>query len=87
MTPEGLKSWMTLRTSPTEGVHPAGYELIVTEYVPKDGHVLYMPPGWPKVTSIVQPAFDAIFVGDKKAEQAMAEVVPQANAILKEEAG
>jgi multiple sugar transport system substrate-binding protein len=87
MTPEGLQKWMTLRTSATEGVHPEGYDLIVTEYVPKYGHVLYMPPGWPQVGSIVQPAFDAIWVGDKTAEEALAEVVSDANAILEKEAG
>jgi ABC-type glycerol-3-phosphate transport system substrate-binding protein len=78
---------MTLRTSPTEGVHPEGYELIVTEYVPKYGKVLYMPPGYPQADSIITPALDAIWIGDKTAEQAMAEAVPEANAILKAEAG
>lgn len=84
MTEEGLKKWMTTRTSPTEGVHPPGYELIVTEYVPKYGHVLYQPPGYQKVESILNPAFDAIWIGDKTAEEAMKEVVPEANAIFEE---
>jgi multiple sugar transport system substrate-binding protein len=78
---------MTLRTSPTEGVHPEGYELIVTEYVPKYGKVLYMPPGYPQADSIITPALDAIWIGDKTAEQAMKEAVPEANAVLKAEAG
>jgi multiple sugar transport system substrate-binding protein len=87
MTEEGLERWMTLRTSPTEGVHPPGYELVVTEYVPKYGRVLYMPPGYPRVDSVTNPAFDAIWIGDKTAEEALSEVVPEANVILEEEAG
>lgn len=85
MTPEGMEKWFTLRTSPTEGVHPEGYDLIVTQYVPKYGKVLYMPPGWNKADSIITPALDAIWVGDKTAEEAMAEAVPEANAILEAE--
>jgi multiple sugar transport system substrate-binding protein len=87
MTEEGLDKWMTLRTAPGEGVHPEGYDKIVTEYVPKYGHVLYMPPGYPETDAIITPALDAIWVGDKTAEEAMAEAVPEANAILQEEAG
>lgn len=85
MTEEGLKRWMTLRKSPTEGVHPEGYELIVTEYVPKYGHVLYMPPGYPKADAVITPALDAIWIGDKTAEQAMKEAVPEANKVLEAE--
>ena len=87
MTEEGLAKWMTLRTAPDKGVHPEGYDLIVTEYLPKYGHVLYLPPGYPQTDSIITPALDAIWIGDKTAEEAMAEAVPQANAILQEEAG
>ncbi|MCX7681607.1 MAG: sugar ABC transporter substrate-binding protein [Anaerolineae bacterium] len=85
MTEEGLKKWMTLRTAPGQGVHPEGYELIVTEYVPKYGHVLYMPPGYPKTDAVITPAMDAIWIGDKTAAEAMAEAVPEANAILEAE--
>ena len=65
-TEEGLKEWM----SPE--VHPAGYEQMVTTYLPKYGHVLYMPPGYPKTNSIITPALDAVWVGDMTAEEAMA---------------
>jgi multiple sugar transport system substrate-binding protein len=85
MTPEGMEKWYTLRTSPTEGVHPEGYDKIVTDYVPNYGHVLYMPPGYPKADSIITPALDAIWVGDQTAEEAMAAAVPEANAILEAE--
>jgi len=84
MTEEGLTRWMTLRTSPTEGVHPPGYEQIVTEYLPKYGDVLYQPPGYQKVESVLNPAFDAIWIGDKTAEEALSEVAPDANAIFEE---
>jgi multiple sugar transport system substrate-binding protein len=85
MTPEGRQEWMTLRTSPTDGVHPEGYEQIVTEFVPKYGHVTYMPPGWAKVAAIITPAMDAVWVGDQTAEEAMTSAIPEANAILETE--
>jgi multiple sugar transport system substrate-binding protein len=86
MTEEGLAKWMTLRTAPGEGVHPEGYEKIVTDYVPNYGHVLYMPPGYTEADSIITPALDPIWIGDKTAADAMAEAVPQANDILETEA-
>ncbi len=82
MTSEGLQSWMTLRTAPGEGVHPEGYEKIVTEFVPQYGHVLYQPPGFPEASAVINPAFDAIWVGDMTAEQALSQAVPEANEIL-----
>jgi multiple sugar transport system substrate-binding protein len=78
-TPEGLKEWLT------EGVHPAGYEKMVTDYLPKYGHVMYMPAGYPKTTAVIQPALDAIFIGDQTAADALAAAVPEANAILEQE--
>jgi multiple sugar transport system substrate-binding protein len=84
MTEEGLKRWMTTRKSATEGVHPPGYELIVTEYVPKYGRILYQPPGYQQVETVLNPAFDAIWIGDKTAEEALSEVVPEGNAIFEE---
>ena len=78
-TEAGLKEWM----SPE--VHPAGYEQMVTTYLPKYGHVLYMPPGYPKTNAVMTPALDAVWVGDMTAEEAMATAVPEANAILEQE--
>ena len=66
-------------------VHPAGYEQMVTTYLPKYGHVLYMPAGYPKTNAIMTPALDAVWVGDMTAEEAMATAVPEANAILEQE--
>ncbi len=85
MTKEGLKKWMTLRTSPTEGVHPEGYEKIVTKYVPECGKVLYMPPGYSKVNAVLTPALDAIWIGDQTAAEALGQAVPEANTILEQE--
>lgn len=85
-TPAGMDKWYTDRVSPTEGVHPEGYDKIFKEYVPKYGHVLYMPPGYNEADSIITPAMDAIWIGDQTAEEAMATAVPEANAILEAEA-
>jgi multiple sugar transport system substrate-binding protein len=87
MTAEGMDKWYSDRVSPTEGVHPEGYDKIVTEYVPKYGHVLYMPPGYAEADSIIIPALDAIWVGDQTAEEAMIAAVPDANAVLEAERG
>ena len=84
-TPEGMEKWYTDRVSPTEGVHPEGYDLIVTDYVPNFGAVPSLVPGWDKANSILTPAMDAVWVGDMTAEEAMASAVPEANAILEAE--
>jgi multiple sugar transport system substrate-binding protein len=82
MTPEGMSKWYTERKGPGDGVHPAGYDKIVTEYVPKYGHVLYMPPGYVEADAIITPALDAVWIGDKTAEEAMVAAVPLANDVL-----
>jgi multiple sugar transport system substrate-binding protein len=76
MTPDGLNTWIT------EGVHPEGYDLIATSFLPQYGQVLYQPVGWAEADAIITPALDAVWVGDTTAEAAMAEAVPQANEIL-----
>jgi multiple sugar transport system substrate-binding protein len=79
MTEEGLATWIS------EGVHPPEYAKIATEYLPRFGHVLYQPPGWPQAASIITPALDAVWVGDMTAEEAMVTAVPEANAIIERE--
>ena len=79
MTPEGLKTWIT------PGVHPEGYTDIVTKFVPQNGKVLYMPPGWAKVDKVVGPAWDKIMIGEASAADVMKATIPEANAILAEE--
>ena len=58
---------------------------MVTTYMPEYGHVIYLPPGYPKPNSIMTPALDAVWVGDMTAADAMATAVPEANAILEQE--
>ena len=54
--------------------------------MPKYGHVFYMPPGAAEADALLTPGFDAIWIGDKTAEEAMKEVVPDANKVLQEAA-
>jgi multiple sugar transport system substrate-binding protein len=82
MTSEGMSKWYTERQGPGEGVHPAGYDQIVTQYLPKYGHVLYMPAGYPEADAIITPALDAVWIGDQTAAEAMAVAVPEANKAL-----
>lgn len=82
MTDEGMKKWYTEREAPGQGIHPVGYDKIVKEYVPKYGHVLYMPPGYNEADALITPALDAVWVGEKTAEEALKPVVPEANKIL-----
>jgi multiple sugar transport system substrate-binding protein len=79
LTPEGLKTWIT------PGVHPDGYEKIVTQFVAKYGHVQYMPAGYPKTLPIMQPAWDKIRIGEATAAEALPPAVAEANKILAEE--
>jgi multiple sugar transport system substrate-binding protein len=82
MTSEGMQKWYTDRKAPGDGIHPEGYDQIVTEYVPKYGHVLYMPPGYTEADQIITPALDAVWIGDQTAEEAMKAAVPEANKVL-----
>jgi multiple sugar transport system substrate-binding protein len=80
MTDEAIARWCV------EPIHPPGYQDIVTKYTVNYGHYLTMPIGYPKaVGTVLQPAFDSIWTGAKTAEEAMS-VVPNANAVLAEEA-
>jgi multiple sugar transport system substrate-binding protein len=80
MTDESIAQWCT------EPVHPAGYVDIVTKYVPQYGHFLTMPTGYIKAQdTIVTPALDEIFNGEKSAEEAM-QIIPDANQVMEEEA-
>lgn len=80
MTEEGLKTWIT------PGVHPEGYEFIVTEYAYKYGVVMYNPPGNPKAAALLQPAFDKIRIGEATVAEALPPAVAEANKALAEEA-
>jgi ABC-type glycerol-3-phosphate transport system substrate-binding protein len=82
MTPEGIKKWYTERKGPGDGVHPAGYDLIITKFVSKYGKVLYMPPGYPEANQIITPALDKVWVGDATAADVLKTAVPEANKVL-----
>jgi multiple sugar transport system substrate-binding protein len=82
MTPEGIKKWYTERKAPGEGVHPVGYDLIITKFVSKYGKVLYLPPGYPEASQIITPALDKVWVGDATAAEALGTAVPEANKVL-----
>jgi multiple sugar transport system substrate-binding protein len=77
-TEEGLQEWIG------DG-HPEGYEMMVTEYLPRFGKAIYAPPGWPQAASIITPALDGIWNGNMSAEEALTSAVPEANAILSAE--
>ncbi|MFN8446103.1 MAG: sugar ABC transporter substrate-binding protein [Caldilineaceae bacterium] len=78
MTEEGLKTWIT------EGVHPKDYVKIATEYLPKYGHVLYQPIGWPDAAQIITPVLDKVWVGDATADQVLPDAVKEANQKLQD---
>lgn len=84
MTDEGMKEWYTERKGPEEGVHPAGYDVFIKKYVPQCGVPFYEPPGWPDARAILYPEVDAIWNGDKTAEEAFAAVIPECNKLLEE---
>ena len=65
LTPEGIASWMT------EGVHPTGYDKIVTEFAAKYGHSLFYPPGYAEANDIVTAALDPVWIGEKTAQEAL----------------
>ena len=76
MSEEGQKQWIT------KGVHPEGYATILNQFVGKYGHVLYMPPGYPKTDKELNPAFDRVRIGEVTAAEAMKPAVEEANKIL-----
>jgi multiple sugar transport system substrate-binding protein len=80
MTEEGLKDWIT------PGVHPEGYEMIVTKYTKDYGQVATLPPGWPKASQAIQPGFDQVRAGTAAVADVLPPLVAEANAILAEEA-
>jgi multiple sugar transport system substrate-binding protein len=73
LTEEGLGTWLD------EEIHPAGFEALATEFFPGNGRFVPMPPGMQKVTNIIDTAYQAVWVGDRTAEEAMAQAVLDAN--------
>jgi ABC-type glycerol-3-phosphate transport system substrate-binding protein len=77
MTEEGMKTWMDPQ------VHPQGYEMIVKDYMNKDGKTFLYPLHWNEAyNDLIKPGLDAVFNGDKKAQDVFTEITPQANAVI-----
>ncbi len=76
VTPDGLKTWVT------EGIHPANYVDFVTDYLPKYGVALRIPPGYIEANNnFITPAFQALADGQKAAD-VFPNAVKQANEVL-----
>jgi len=65
LTPEGIASWLT------EGVHPPGYEKIITEYAAKYGHNLFYPAGYAEANDMITAALDPVWIGEQTAQEAL----------------
>lgn len=75
-TPEGMKTWLT------EGIHPANYADLITDYLPKHGVSLRIPTGYIEAdSSFITPAFQAIAAGTPVAD-VIPDAVRQANEII-----
>jgi len=56
--------------------------VLINKYFAKHGFPFYEPPGWPDARALLFPEIEALYNGDKTAEQVMKEIVPQCNEIL-----
>jgi len=80
MTPDGIQTWLT------EGVHPAGYEQIATDYLTKHAKAYFYPAGWQDADALLINALDPVWTGDQTAEEALnSGVIDQINELLKEQ--
>jgi len=55
----------------TEGVHPEGYDLIVTDYVANYGHNLFYPAGYAEANDLIVAALDPVWIGEQTAQEAL----------------
>jgi multiple sugar transport system substrate-binding protein len=80
MTPEGIASWLT------EGVHPEGYDLIVTDYLRNYGHNLFYPAGYLEANDLITAALDPVWIGEQTAQEALVDsgVMDEISALLTE---
>jgi len=77
MTEEAIAGWIT------EGIHPANYVDFVTDYLPRHGVAVRLPPGWIEANDrYITPAFEALALGTP-AEAVFPDAVQQANALLR----
>ncbi|MBX3070437.1 MAG: sugar ABC transporter substrate-binding protein [Thermomicrobiales bacterium] len=81
LTPEGIASWMT------EGVHPEGYDQLVTDYVANYGHNLFYPAGYAEANEMIVSALDPVWIGAQTAQEALVDsgVLDELSAHLQEQ--
>lgn len=84
MTPEGLKTWISERKAPGDGVHPSGYYDLVNKYVRNNTEAMNCPPGYPEANAVINSALESVWNGQKTAQQAITESIGKANKILME---
>jgi multiple sugar transport system substrate-binding protein len=76
VTKDGLSTWIT------KGIHPDNYVDFVTEYLPKHGVTVRIPPGYIEASAnFITPAFQALADG-QPAEKVIPDAVKQANEVI-----
>ena len=76
LTEEGLKGWIR------EGIHPPNYSQFATDYLPKHGVAVAIPPGYIEAANdYINPAFEGLANGER-AEDIMPDAVRGANEVL-----
>lgn len=80
LTPEGLATWLS------PDVHPEGYDQIVTKYLRENSQAFFYPAGFEEADQLITSALDAVWIGDKTAEEAIvgSDVIAQMNQVLAE---
>lgn len=77
LTPEGLATWIT------EGVHPAGYDKIATEYLTKHTKFYLQPAGFEEANTLITSALDPVWIGQAKAADVLtADLIKQVDDIV-----
>ena len=81
LTKEALATWIT------PGVHPDGYQQLVTDYLAKHSKNYFYPAGWSEADKIVSSALDTVWIGQSTAAEALKpDVITQANDVLQKAA-
>jgi multiple sugar transport system substrate-binding protein len=81
LTNEALASWIT------QGVHPDGYQQLVTDYLAKHSKNYFYPAGWSEADKIISSALDPVWIGQSTAAEALKpDVITQANDVLQKAA-
>ena len=77
-TEEGMKQWITA------GVHPEGYQQLVTDYLGKTARNYFFPAGFGEADQLITSALDPVWIGQKSVADALTEsdAVAKAEAVL-----